>query len=531
MMLHSARARRLLIALLLALSAKAELPGKGVITHAKGSAGPLALGGRMLAVVAARSITMLDLETATESCQITFEGDFTMACGGDAVVTHEIDTNLLQIWDSQSGLERERRILDLGSEIHMRMGVGNERYVGMLWRSDHACAGVFDLESGRLHPIRARDIGELLGVDPDCRHLLIRRQEEIYRVDLPRPLPKRLDATALVSGRPDAWLGGGALVVDGHLVDLTRQLIAQRPSRGDFLPSLQLDRYGWFDNGRRLFHVYRFDGSPVVSIPLGRTGHPACLTHDRLVMRQRNEQRIYPLTVKEQERRYLQPGDLWVARLKVADDAEYTVPPGMAVDLNCHSLIWRVPADYAREPFQVQLASETFVVDPLRERSLPDLIRYLWLRLYFDVRDGNESEAKTQLAALLPHITDRTAVPLTLTHMAKTPLGDNIRSQLAPRMLAGNPLAANLLLADVAARQSKPDDSGRYLLAALASRPILSGHDAVVARVLSHYADSAVLPPEIAEFADDLRAKLADVDARLTRRYSELRRWLEERAP
>jgi hypothetical protein len=536
-MWDSARAS-ILAFLLAALCGGAELPGKGVVTHALGSSDALALGGRMLAIVSPRSITMLDLDSANESCVITLEPPFTMACGGDAVITHQTEHGLLQIWDPISGKERRRLILKLGSTIRMQMAAGNARLVAMLWRHDHSCAGVFDLETGRLHPIRAREIGELLGIDRDCQHLLIRRQDEVYRVDLTRPLPKRLDAHAVVSGRPEAWPGGSSLVVDGHLIDHQRQFIARRPSRGEFVPSLHPDRYGWFDNGRRLVHIYRFDGSRVVTIPIGRTGHPAVLTDDRLVMRQRNQQRIYPLTVEQQQLRYLQPGELWVARLKIGSDAKVQAPPGMEVDVECRSLLWRVPADYARQPFPVTVRvqedgksrDESFLVHPLRERSMPDLLRYLWLRLHYDVRNGDAVLADQRLAALLPHIDNRTAVPLTLTHIAKTPLGDHIRGQLAPHFLVADPVAANLLLAAVASRR-EPGETGRHLLAALASRPIIPAHDSVIARVMTHFADSAVPPTEITEFAKELRSRLANVDARLTRRYSELWRWLEERKP
>ncbi|MFT5128162.1 MAG: hypothetical protein ACI8W8_001771 [Rhodothermales bacterium] len=531
-------ARAIAIAVLLALHVGAELPGKGIITHIEGSPDSLAMGGRMLAVVADRAITMLDLETASERCRISIDAEFTAASGGHAAVTHQPESGLLQTWDVLSGHERDRRILDLGSKIHMQMGAANARFIAMLWRRDHACAGIFDLETGHLHPIRARDIGELLGMDPDCRQLFIRREDETYRVDLPHPLPKRLDAHPLVSGHPDAWPGGSSLVVDGHVIDSHRQFIAYRPPRGDYVPSLQANRYGWFDNGRRLFHVYRFDGSPVVTIQLGRTGHPAFLTHDRLVMRQRNQQRIYPLTVTQQEQRFLRPGELWVARLNIGTNARVSVPAGMEVDLDCRSVLWTVPANYAREPFQVSLGIHedgqrsqlTLVVDPLRERSLPDLIRYLWLRLHYDVREGDAVAADQRLAALIPHIDERTPVPLTLMHMAKSALGDHIRSQLAP-LLTGDPVAANLLLADVASRGPQPTDAGTYLLAALASRPIIPAHDRVIGRAMAQFAESAELPAEIAEFARDLRARLADVDPRLTKRYSELKRWLEARQP
>ena len=535
---------RFALAIFLAVAAMAdELPGEGRITQIIGSPELLAMNGQMMGILAPKVITMIDLRTAHEACLIEVGLNYTPASGGEAVVTHREATGLLQVWHPETGEEIQR--ISLGNDAReLAMGVNNDRYIAMLWREDKSqtIAGILDRESGKTHLLDDVDFAAILGLDPDARHLFIRRgRNEIYRVDLPRPLPDSLPAEPLVSGDADGWAIGNTLLIDDHLIDFSRRLLAYRPAHGAFIPSIAPDRYAWFDRDARQLELRQLDGTPLVTVQLGVGSRVALLTADRLVMRQRNQQRIYPLTRASQEARYLRPGQLWAGRLHCGREAKVEIidgPPGLAVDLQCHALTWTVSEAFDRQPIRVELRitedgeshKDIREIAPRREHAIADVMRYLWLRLHYDVRADHASAVDARLATLQPLLVHAQAVPIPISHLAKNPLGDRVRLALAPHFLKTDPLRANLLLADAALRAKDPA-AGRHLLAALAARPIAKEHDTVVRQAMTHFSDTRPLPAEFAEFASALHTKLVDVDSRLENRYHELRKWLWERSP
>jgi hypothetical protein len=516
-----------------------ELPGDGRRTQAVGSPELLAMNGRMMGVVAPRAITMIDLQDGSERCSISMGAEFSAAAGGQSVLTHRPDTGELQAWDARTGEEQFRHPLGIHDYVELAMGVNNGRYVAMLWRDGHTLAGVFDAETRRIHQLRETDFGAIVGVDPNCEHLILRRgRDQIYRVHLPRPL-KDIKAEPLVSGVLEPWLLGNTLTVDGHLIDLQRKLLAKRPQIGYFVPSIVPGEYAWFDSENRQVHIRDFTGRPRVSVQVADSGQVALLTGDRVVMRQRNQQRIYPLSAAAQDARFLHPGELWAGRLTCGSEAEVEVingPAGLTLDRQCHALVWTVPDDYQRQPIPIELhiredgetRRDTQLISPLREDAIPAILSYLWLRLHYDVRAGDRAAVDQRIADLTPLLPRVDAVPIPLRHLAKTPLGDRIRRKLAPALIARDPLRANLLLA-VAALRAKESNAGSYLLAALAARPILAEHDSAIRLAMAHFAEHRPPPPELAEFASALHANLTDVDRRLEERYHELRQWLWER--